>query len=132
MAGHRENARDQALLLFDGDCGFCTSCVRWLDTNLPAPPPSAPWQWTDLEPHGLSPEEASERVWLLTPDHHYGGHLAVAEILRRQPAYGWRLLGTLLRTPGFSLLAGTAYALIARYRHHLPRGTPACRMRPAP
>lgn len=120
-----------SLLIFDGDCGFCTSSVRWLEKNIPAMPQASPWQFLELEEYGLTPAEASERVWLVTPGsdgigRQYGGHLAVSALLRHQPAFALRLLGWMLRTPPFSLAAAAGYAIVARYRHRLPGGTPAC------
>jgi predicted DCC family thiol-disulfide oxidoreductase YuxK len=120
-----------ALLVFDGDCGFCSTAVRWLERNLPAMPEAVPFQWTDLDAIGLSEAEAAERVWLVTDGHQYGGHLAVSVMLRHQPAASWRFIGWLLASPPFSPLAAAGYALVARYRHRLPGGTPACAVRRA-
>ena len=121
-----------AVLVFDGDCGFCTSAVNWLERTLPRTPTAVPYQWADLEAIGLTMQEAAERVWFVTTDreggHQYGGHLAVAAVLRGQPAIRWKFIGYLLITFPFSLVASIGYALIARYRHRLPGGTPACRM----
>jgi predicted DCC family thiol-disulfide oxidoreductase YuxK len=121
------------VLVFDGDCAFCTSAVDWLKRILPAMPATTPYQWAELDDLGLAPEEAAERVWLVATDargdlHQYGGHLAVSVLLRHQPALGWRFLGILLDTPPFSLAAGAGYWLVARYRYLLPGGTPACRV----
>ena len=126
-------SRDRAVLVFDGDCGFCTTAVDWLARVLPAMPAVTPYQWADLEALGLTVEEAAERVWLVAADapgdlHQYGGHLAVSVLLRHQPRVAWRFLGILLDTPPFSILAAIGYGLIARYRYLLPGGTPACRM----
>ena len=117
-----------ATLVFDGDCGFCTTAVGWLEGNLPAMPPTVPYQWADLEKLGLTLDEARERVWLVTPDRLYGGHHGVSALLRKQPDLRWRFVGWLLVTPGFSQIAAVGYALVARYRYLLPGGTPACRI----
>ena len=127
----------EALLIFDGDCGFCSSSVNWLAKNLRVMPEAQPWQFLDLDEYGLTASEASERVWLVTPGRgnrlgkQYGGHLAVSALLRHQPQFGVRLLGWIMRTPPFSLFAAAGYAVIARYRHKLPGGTPACAVRSA-
>ncbi len=95
-------------------------------------PEAVPFQWTDLDAIGLTRSEAAERVWLVTDDHQYGGHLAVSAMLRHQPSSPWRFLGWLLAFPPFSPIAAAGYALVARYRHLLPGGTPACAVRRAP
>ncbi|MEO7349336.1 MAG: DCC1-like thiol-disulfide oxidoreductase family protein [Terrimesophilobacter sp.] len=125
----------RATLVFDGDCGFCTSSVEWLTRTLPAMPQATPFQWAPLEELGLTLDETKDRVWLVTSDragrlHQYGGYLAVSRLLRHQPHLGWRFLGVLLDTPPFSLAAGIGYSLIARFRYRMPGGTPACRTRP--
>ena len=117
-----------ATLVFDGDCGFCTTAVGWLEHNLPVMPPTVPYQWADLEKLGLTLDEARERVWLVTPTRLYGGHLGVSALLRKQPDLRWRFVGWLLVTPGFSQIAAVGYSLVARYRYLLPGGTPACRI----
>lgn len=123
-------AEGSNLLLFDGDCGFCTSAVAWLNRNLPAVPDAVPYQRVNLDDYGMSLSEAADRVWLITPTHHYGGHLAVSALLRRQPSARWRFAGWMLITPPFSLLAAAGYALVSRYRHRLPGATPACKLGP--
>jgi len=116
------------LLVFDGDCGFCTTLVRRLEAWLPHPPPSVPWQWSDLDALGLTPEDVRDFAWYLTPRHSYAGAMAFAAVLRAQPRIGLRFAGTLLATPPFSIVAALGYTVIARYRHRLPGGTPACAM----
>jgi hypothetical protein len=37
-----------------------------------------------------------------------------------------RFAGFLLATPPFSIVAALGYNVLARYRHRLPGGTPAC------
>ncbi len=119
---------DLPLLVFDGDCGFCTTLVRRLEAWLPRPPHSVPWQWSDLEALGLTPEDVRDFAWYLTPRHSYAGAMAFAAVLRAQPRIGLRFAGTLLATPPFSIVAALGYNVVARYRHRLPGGTPACAM----
>lgn len=122
-----ESARP-AVLIFDGDCAFCTTAVHWLGRVLPAMPPTSPYQWTDLAAYGLTVADGQARVWLVTGGRRYGGAAAVAALLRHQPAPGLRMLGWLGTVPPLSWLAELGYRLVARYRHLLPGGTPACRM----
>lgn len=120
------------LLVFDGDCAFCTTWVNRLQAALPYFPPTSPWQWLDIDALGLSLEDVDEYAWLVTPNHQYAGHLALSALLRLQRGFGWRFLGHLIATPPFSLVAAVGYQWIARNRHRLPGGTPACAMGPAP
>jgi len=117
-----------ALLIFDGDCGFCTTAVTWATRLLPAMPNASPFQWTDLQLYGVTPAEATSRVWFAVGGKRYGGAAAVAAILRRQPVAGLRLLGWFGTVPPWSWLAEVGYRVVARYRHRLPGGTPACKM----
>ena len=114
------------LLVFDGDCAFCTTWVRRLEPRLADFPESQPWQWIDYEALGLSRHEVTHYVWLLVDGERLRGHAAFAGLLRRQRRIGWRFLGNLVVTPPFSWAAAVGYALIARFRHRLPGGTPAC------
>lgn len=119
----------RGMLIFDGDCGFCTTSVEWLTRVLPAPPTSIPYQWADLAGYGLTESDAVERSWLVTATRQYGGHAAFTAILRHQPTAGLRLIGWLGSIPPLSWTAAAGYGLIARYRHRLPGGTPACQLK---
>ncbi|MBX3067591.1 MAG: DUF393 domain-containing protein [Microbacteriaceae bacterium] len=120
------------ILIFDGSCGFCSSSVRFAARWLPAMPQALPYQFAELDSIGLTEIQAAEKVWLALPGDQeielFGGHLAVAEVLRHQPSFGFRLLGNLMELPGVSQVSALAYALAAKYRHKLPGGTPACEM----
>ncbi|QYF74188.1 thiol-disulfide oxidoreductase DCC family protein [Cryobacterium sp. PAMC25264] len=117
-----------ATLIFDGDCGFCTTAVLWLQRTLPRVPATAPFQWTDLSRYGLDEAQARSRVWFVSGGRRYGGAAAVAAILRGQPIRALRVLGTLATLPPWSWAAEAGYRVVARYRYRLPGGTPACRL----
>jgi predicted DCC family thiol-disulfide oxidoreductase YuxK len=114
------------VLVFDGDCSFCTTWVNRLRDWLPRPPEAVPWQWSDLDAMGLTHEDVADFAWFVTTRHSYAGAGAFAAILRGQPRVGLRFAGILLATPPFSIVAALGYNVIARYRHILPGGTPAC------
>lgn len=116
------------LLIFDGDCAFCTTWVARLRAWLPAFPEAQPSQWTDLSAYALSAEDVARYAWYITPRRQFGGHLAFSALLRSQPRFGLRLLGWLIATPPWSWLAAAGYDFVARFRHRLPGGTPACEM----
>ena len=116
------------LLIFDGDCGFCTTSVGWIGRVLPAMPASSPYQWANLERFELSEADGRAMVWLVLDEHQYGGAAAITALLRHQPTPALRILGWLGTVPPWSWAASAAYRLVAKYRYRLPGGTPACRM----
>jgi predicted DCC family thiol-disulfide oxidoreductase YuxK len=116
------------VLIFDGDCGFCSACVRWGYRNLRVMPESVPFQLADLAGLGLTVEQVSAAVWLVDDGQQHRGHLAVAGLLAMQPSLGWRTLAKAMRAPGFSAIFALGYALVVRFRHRLPGATEACAM----
>lgn len=119
---------NRPLLVFDGDCAFCTTWTNRLRSFLPVFPDAQPWQWLDLEELGLSRDDVTSSAWVLAGGRRYAGHLAFSALLRMQPRIVLRFAGWLLATPPISWAAAGGYALIARFRHRLPGGTPACAM----
>ena len=113
------------MLVFDGDCAFCTSSARLLERIGPRAEIAA-WQQSELEELGLTEEEASAAVqWVEIDGTVRCGHEAVAAALSSAGGV-WRPLGRLLVAPGAAPIAAGAYRLIADNRHRLPGGTPAC------
>lgn len=117
------------VLVFDGDCGFCTTCARFL-THWVVSGDSAsvmPWQQLDLAELGLAPDQCRAAVqWVGEGRQVASGHAAIAAVLRAGHPV-WRSAGALLMAPGFSPLAGRVYSWVADHRYALPGGTPACR-----
>lgn len=116
----------RAVLVFDGDCAFCTTWVNRLEAALPVFPRTTPWQWIELDQYALSRDDVDRFAWVITPGHQYAGHLALSALLRMQPVAILRFLGHLLATPPLSLAAALVYRFIAANRSRLPGGTPAC------
>ena len=120
------------LLIYDGNCSFCSSSARWITNHWHGPQQAIAWQHlsTDsLARLGLTLDDVRRAAWWVDPNSgaRSRGHLAIAHAL--QVADGWpSLLGRLLLIPPFTWLAAAAYPLIARWRHRLPGGTPACKM----
>ena len=117
--------------MFDGDCAFCTTWVNRLRETLPRFPEAVPYQWIDYAELGLDEHDVAHFAWYVTPTRQFAGHLAFSALLRAQRGFAWRFAGWLLATPPFSWAAALGYHLIARYRHRLPGGTPACALPPA-
>ena len=115
------------MLLYDGDCAFCTTCARLAERRLEPDAEIVPWQFADLAGLGVSAEQASDAVqWVEADGSVRSGHEAVAAMLGSCGPIA-RLAGRLLLLPGISPLAARAYRLITANRHRLPGGTPACR-----
>jgi len=115
-------------LIFDGDCGFCTSTANYIQKHSKTPLEIHPWQWIDLSEFGLLASDTSDRVYMVVDGQTYGGHEAFAQILRLQKNWLLSSIAFLMVVPPFCWLAKAGYALVARYRHKLPGGTPACKM----
>jgi predicted DCC family thiol-disulfide oxidoreductase YuxK len=117
--------RPRPLLIYDGDCAFCTSSVRLLEKIGPEAETVA-WQLTDLAALGLSEAEAAAAVqWVGIDGTIRSGHVAIAAALGSAGGI-WALAGRALLAPGVEPIAAGAYRLIAANRHRLPGGTPAC------
>ena len=117
------------VLVFDGDCGFCTTSARFLAHRVVKgrSVSVAPWQQLDVAGLGLTPDQCRAAVQWVDEEHRVAsGHLAIAAVLRAGRLV-WRPVGVLLTVPGFSSLGRLLYAWIADHRYALPGGTPACR-----
>ncbi len=125
------DGKRRPVLVFDGDCGFCTSSARLLGRICPGAKIVA-WQLTDLDRLGITPEQAAEAVrWVESDGSVRGGHEAIAAALA-QAGWTWRAAGRAMTLPGISPLAAAVYRLVSRNRHRLPGGTPACAVGGAP
>jgi predicted DCC family thiol-disulfide oxidoreductase YuxK len=123
--------RDRPVLVYDGDCGFCTTCARFLERIGPDAEIVA-WQLTDLAGLGITEEQAADAVqWVAADGTIRSGHEAIAAVLRSADRF-WGIVGRALVLPGVSWLAARAYRLAADNRYRLPGGTPACARRSPP
>ncbi len=124
-----------ATFLYDGTCGMCQAGVGWLkrrDSRLAyaayqtTPPP--------MTLVGLSADDCQRAAYVVDErdgvgPRVYRGAAAVNYALRTLPGrrhIGWRLAGALYHLPVVRQLEDVAYAVIARNRHRLSRGGPAC------
>jgi predicted DCC family thiol-disulfide oxidoreductase YuxK len=119
---------ERGLLIFDGDCGFCTTSARfasrWVDRRHRYD--VEPWQQVDLVRFGLTEADCVAAAQFVRPDRSVrAAHLAIGEALRHG-APAWRPLGFAMGLPGVRRLAGTVYTWVADHRYALPGGTPAC------
>lgn len=122
---------DRPVLVFDGDCGFCSSWAKWVAKGWESRAWATPWQLLDedgLVELGLSVRQVEEAAWWLDGSNRLSnGHAAIGHSLLA--SRGWRRwAGAAILSPPFSWLAPAVYALVVRYRYRLPGGSPACRV----
>jgi predicted DCC family thiol-disulfide oxidoreductase YuxK len=120
------SGRERPVLLYDGDCAFCTSSARVLEKIGPQAEIVA-WQLTDLRELGITEEQAADAVqWVQIDGTVRSGHEAIAGVLNTAGPV-WRIIGRMVLLPGISWIAAKVYRLVAEHRHRLPGSTPACR-----
>ena len=117
------------MLIFDGECGFCTRSAEFAARILPAGARVVPWQ--EIRPRlsdlGLTEEDVRREVyWVDASGRSYAGDEAVARALRACRGI-WPLAGRILGSRPFNPIAKRVYRAVARNRGRLPGGTPACR-----
>jgi len=123
-----------ALLLYDGSCGFCARSVQFVlrhESDRRTLRFAALDSAIGLEVRARHPaiEGVDSVVWVDTEDSRNGEEVLVrsAAVLRVLKYLGgvWRMLAALAVIVPRSL-ADAAYDFIARHRHKLTRGNPAC------
>ncbi len=125
------------VLVYDGDCAFCTTCVRWAEryprqTLASGGWTAVPFQFADLAALGVTEEQAQhEVVWVTPAGVRYGGAQAVARLLMRSGGL-YAYLGGLLALAPVRPVAAAVYWLVAKNRQRMPGGTPACALPPRP
>lgn len=115
-----------SVLIFDGDCAFCSSCVDLAARIVPSRIVMQPFQLADLSGLGIDVVACQAAVQYRDDfGRWHSGSEAVAMLLR-ESAGMWKFLGRILSLPGVRGVARIVYEWVARNRHRLPGGTPAC------
>lgn len=115
-----------AHLIFDGDCGFCTSSVAFAQRHLPVHAQVVAWQFADLAALGVSQHQAEQEVvWVDSAGAVYGGAQAAARLLVAAGG-SWAMFGRAAELAPLRWVLAGLYRLIANNRYRLPGGTPAC------
>jgi predicted DCC family thiol-disulfide oxidoreductase YuxK len=120
------------LLIFDGDCGFCSTSANWISRRWPRESDVSAVPWQRLSPEAaakthLSQDDFKRAAWWIDGDRSDEGARAVARALIAAGGL-WAIAGWTLLVPPISWLARLGYRIVARYRYRLPGGTPACRV----
>lgn len=130
MAASRTTAETEpaalGLLIFDGDCGFCTTAARKFGDLAGESAEIAPADRVRPEDFGLTAHDLSSAVYWVQDGRSYRGADAVSQSLRVCPQ-PWSTLGRIMSVPPVSWLAHATYPLVARFRHRLPGATDSCR-----
>jgi predicted DCC family thiol-disulfide oxidoreductase YuxK len=119
-------APERGLLLYDGECGFCSRSVRLLERFARRPFEKRP----SREVLATLPEEVARTVsgqmlWLESDGTIWGGSHALLCALR---ATGWSWLAFLLGNPIVRPFTRVGYRSVARLRHRF--GAPVCELPP--
>lgn len=121
-----------ALVVYDGDCGFCTSCVEFMERRVRPQVRAVPWQGCDLEALGLTPEQCSTALQFVSAIGEVSsGSRAVTAMLRTaRPPWTW--LGFVGDAPGIAWLADAVYRVVAANRGLIGRPGSRTRCRSIP
>ena len=114
------------LLIFDGDCGFCTSSASWICSKN-AHINISSWQSIDLSTYDLTEPEVSSAVyWIDSTGKKFRGHFAIGKVLKESNQIWRKLAGSIISSKVFTPFGKILYRLIAKYRHKLPGSTESC------
>lgn len=117
------------LLIYDGDCGFCTRSARFIE-RLPVSVVLLPWQEADLTSLRISTTRARHEVlWVAESGRVLGGAAAITELLKNC-RFPWRAAGFAFALPLVRVLVDWTYRWVAAHRSRLPGTTPACHLPP--
>ena len=122
------------LLVFDGDCAFCTSSVQRLQRWFPDTFDVVPYQRADLASLGLTASECHDALQWVDGGRREAGARALGGLLRAGsgrgglPGAAARTAALLCDVPPTSWGAAAVYRVVAANRHRLPGGTPACQL----
>jgi predicted DCC family thiol-disulfide oxidoreductase YuxK len=114
--GGRLPPRDQPLVVYDGECGFCTRWVERLRRWSAGALDFAPFQEAAARFPSIPREEFERSVQLVETD---GRVFSGAEVVFRALAHSRRaraLLWCYRRVPGFASVSEWGYRFVARHR----------------
>lgn len=125
-SSRRPRSGGDGVLVYDGDCGFCTASALWAARRFRRGERAMKWQLLDsgfLEDHGLSYDDVREAAWWVDDTgRRERGHRAAGRALQAGTGPR-RVVGWFVLTPPSSWLAAGIYRAVVRFRHRLPGGT---------
>ena len=109
------------MLVYDGDCGFCTATARWAKRRLSDDYQVVPSQQADLTALGLTGDDVARSAWWIDPDGTRSDeHRSIAGALGAMGG-AWPTVGRLLTLGPISPLARWVYRLVANNRYRIRR-----------
>lgn len=103
------------VLLYDGECRFCTASAQWLERHARSTARVQPWQRGDLAGLGVSAEQCAEAVQWVGNGRLASGPDALAAYLQSSTG-AWRAAGRLLATPAAQQLTRPTYRRLVRHQ----------------
>lgn len=115
-------SRPAPIFLWDGECGVCSSFVRWIERNGGREFRTAPYQAVDLSRFTLTHDECRAAAqWITGTERRSGSDAIAAALLHcRWPL---RLMGAFIDFSAVRPFARIGYRIFARYRRHLGRAS---------
>lgn len=113
------------ILVYDGDCGFCTATARWVERRLSDDYQVVPSQQIDLDALGLTEDDVTRSAWWIGSDGtRWDDHRSIAGAFGAMGGL-WAAAGRLLALRPISPLARGVYRQVAnnRYRIRWPGAT---------
>ena len=86
---------NQIIVLYDGECAFCESSIQWIEQRLVLD--AKPFQKADLTKYGLTYQECSKSVQVITNGSVLAGAPAIAFLLKKR---GNSLLSVIITASG--------------------------------
>jgi predicted DCC family thiol-disulfide oxidoreductase YuxK len=86
---------NQIIVIYDGECAFCASSIDWIKQRLVVD--AQPFQQTDLAKFGLTYQQCSQSVQVITHSTVLAGAPAIAFLLKKR---GNRLLSLFITASG--------------------------------
>jgi predicted DCC family thiol-disulfide oxidoreductase YuxK len=104
------------VLVFDGECDFCRSCVRFAERITAREFTSVAYQTADLASLGLCASDCADAVqWVALDGGITSAHEAVVSVLRHA-RWPWPIVGRVMLWPGVRGVAARVYQRVARRR----------------
>ena len=103
----------EIVVLYDGQCDLCKNSIHWLRKKIDLK--ALDFHSADLSQFGLTLEQCSREVFVITDQNRLSGAKAVAFLLKRR---GNRVLSTFITLSG--PIGRNSYKWVARNRSSLP------------